>query len=781
MLSFRQILGSSSACVLLALLLSLGSGCAGSVPVAAGAEKIKVVRVAPMGGGERLKELRVVHGSGCGLLGPLGNEEGAFALLRNQAQEAGADYVQITRVVVPYSDGECRHNEYIVEGVAFRTKGDGDFRIVASDAKAGKSAPASTGVLSSCPGDAPTEVDGLLRLAGGTCSYRISAQPPGAEYFVTFSARLEDGKSYTVWPGGAWNRGSVRATGIVYDVQANGLRVVRHGKPVTHALPTLSRTLDRGFHQWRVGRLRDRVVVWLDGTLILVLSGTADGGDWGVHTEGGTLEVRDVETRPLNRSEVAELRVHRVAGWQVAGSGTASTRPVTSTRPGAKRPPRVVGNCDIDAIDWKSREYPGSAVSKGKSFKLEDGTHKVTSKKTAPDPITGSTEQGTRLSFAGVVPADLDGQGSQEVVVSIGYGSYGVWLGNRPAPAEPEGAYVYRLSDACEPEFRGVADFRADDFRRFENGAMLRIYGSGNNYTVEEWRLVDDELARTGSRKAGREALDEPLKPCDEAASLANLKKYYGRRGGELLNEDPCVQRKLRERLGKKREKWEQYTSMNLSPIEDNGGYLVSGGCMSHYCGYRQAAFSVNVKTGEVEAVIVELTRDETLGAVEWFTADKRPLAALSAHFPQLVAQQQAADKKAHASQLVLPRTKYKTPLKGFHADEALARLQHGGWDCSKPSERDGWQYVVKGEDGATRLDEFYASKKNESDSTVTVTVIQYQSTQHAKRAYEDMLKKRDYNDGAKYLFGDTVVVALNRSGYSPEVAAVVSGKPVED
>lgn len=638
MLAFRQILGSLSACVVLSLVLSLGSGCAGSVPVVAGAEKIKVVRVAPIGGGERLKELRVVHGSGCGLLGPLGNEQGALTLLRNQAHDAGADYVQITRVVEPYSDGECRHNEYIVEAIAYRTKSDGNLRIVASDAKAEKVRSASASVLSSCPGDAPAEANGLLRLDGGTCNYRMSAQPPGAEYFVSFRARLEAGKSYTVWPGGAWNRGSIKATGIVYDVQANALRVVGHGTAVSQALPPLSRPLDRGFHQWRVGRLRDRVVVWLDGQLILVLSGAADGGDWGLLTDSATLEVRDVETRPLNPAESAELRVHHAVGWQVASTGTASTGPTVSTRPGAKRPPRMVGNCDIDALDWNNREYPGSAVSKGKPFKLNDGMHKLTSKKTPPDPIIGTTEQGMRLSFAGVVPADLDGQAPQEVVVSIGYGSYGMWHGNSPPPAEPEDGYVFRLSDTCEPEFLGAADFRADDVRRFENGAMLRIFGSGNKYTVEEWRLVADKLTRTGSRKAGREALDEPLKACDEAASLANLKKYRGRRGGELLNDDPCVLRKLRERLGKKREKWEHHTSMNLSPIDERDGYLVSGGCMSHYCGYRQAAFSVNVKTGEVEAVIVELTVDETLESVEWITADKRPLAALASLYPQLAA-----------------------------------------------------------------------------------------------------------------------------------------------
>ena len=75
---------------------------------------------------------------------------------------------------------------------------------------------------------------------------------------------------------------------------------------------------------------------------------------------------------------------------------------------------------------------------------------------------------------------------------------------------------------------------------------------------------------------------------------------------------------------------------MGLSALEARGEYLVSSGCMVHYCGFRQAAFSVNTKSGVVDAVLVDLTEKETLQEVKWLTTYGKPLAPLQMSYSQL-------------------------------------------------------------------------------------------------------------------------------------------------
>lgn len=98
-----------------------GLGCAGTVAAVAGSERVVVATVRPTAT-DPIARLRAVHGSGCGFAGALGNREGAIATLLNQSAEVRADSVFITSERAPYSDGECRHNEYIIEGLAFATR-----------------------------------------------------------------------------------------------------------------------------------------------------------------------------------------------------------------------------------------------------------------------------------------------------------------------------------------------------------------------------------------------------------------------------------------------------------------------------------------------------------------------------------------------------------------------------------------------------------------------------------------------------------------------------------
>jgi len=70
--------------------------------------------------------LRAVHGIGCGFAGALGNREGAVARLRNQATQEGADFVLVTSEQAPHVEGECRHNEYVINATAYRSRPTSD-------------------------------------------------------------------------------------------------------------------------------------------------------------------------------------------------------------------------------------------------------------------------------------------------------------------------------------------------------------------------------------------------------------------------------------------------------------------------------------------------------------------------------------------------------------------------------------------------------------------------------------------------------------------------------
>jgi hypothetical protein len=71
-------------------------------------------------GAKEIGPIEATHGNGCGGFGALGNFEGALAMLRNRAAEMGANYVTIMTMTEPYGDGQCRHNEFAIRGIAYR-------------------------------------------------------------------------------------------------------------------------------------------------------------------------------------------------------------------------------------------------------------------------------------------------------------------------------------------------------------------------------------------------------------------------------------------------------------------------------------------------------------------------------------------------------------------------------------------------------------------------------------------------------------------------------------
>lgn len=106
--------------ILIAVLLA---SCASAPPVSRQAAQIHMAHNPPPGPAQFLGPLSVAHGQGCGGFGERGNLQGAMSLLHNAAADAGADYVQITRIA---PDGHtaagfgCYRNAYTLEGNAYR-------------------------------------------------------------------------------------------------------------------------------------------------------------------------------------------------------------------------------------------------------------------------------------------------------------------------------------------------------------------------------------------------------------------------------------------------------------------------------------------------------------------------------------------------------------------------------------------------------------------------------------------------------------------------------------
>jgi len=585
----------------------------GRITALKGAADVRTRRTPPPHG-KNLGPITVVHGNGCSPVGQRGTAQGVETLLRNKAVQLGANYVQITKMKLPGSGGVCSSDEYVVEGIAFRVDPN-DTNLVISAAPAtatGNSpkeeaatvAPGATvvavgGFSSTCADSERASPEGTVLGGAGTCEHTLATSIATSERTLTFSARHVSGKGFTVSFGGA-------PSGALLFVYDDGSVWVQ-GSP-TKPSPTRLQ-LGRAWHDWNFVYTGKRWVVRLDGKVLVVVEGALGPGVIAIGTRGGgTLEVRGVVARSSTPEEVSSAGVLAL-GW-------ATAKPPAPTAP--KRPARMAGNCDIDAIDWQNRSYAASARLK-KGVTLVKGQQRIA---------------GKNLSYGGVMLAELDGQSPPEVLVSIEHRDPSPWTGNSVPPPDPATRYAFRLTESCEPEPLGSIDFDADDYVRVEDNTVVRIkkaHLGGSQFNIEEWRLTEGALKLSNSRKAGREILDEPLPACDEAQSLAALPSFAGRSGDDLLNADTCVARKLRARLGKSRERFENYTSMSLSPLERRDGYLVSHGCMVHQCGYRRAAFSVKLSNGVVEAVIVDLDRNLAVSKTEWLTESHGPLPSLRA------------------------------------------------------------------------------------------------------------------------------------------------------
>jgi hypothetical protein len=106
---------------LLAVLVGPACVTAEIPPVQGPAAAVKIGKADPTPDMQEIGPIEARNGSGCGAFGELGSYEGALAVLRNNAATMGADYVQIFTMREPYSDGRCRHNDFTIRGIAFRS------------------------------------------------------------------------------------------------------------------------------------------------------------------------------------------------------------------------------------------------------------------------------------------------------------------------------------------------------------------------------------------------------------------------------------------------------------------------------------------------------------------------------------------------------------------------------------------------------------------------------------------------------------------------------------
>jgi hypothetical protein len=106
----------------LGILLGFVSGCvtAEIPPVSNAASKVTIRKGDPSDEYQEIGPLTATNGSGCGGFGELGTYEGAMAEMKNRAAAMKADYVRLDLAKEPYLAPNCRVNEYILRGVAFK-------------------------------------------------------------------------------------------------------------------------------------------------------------------------------------------------------------------------------------------------------------------------------------------------------------------------------------------------------------------------------------------------------------------------------------------------------------------------------------------------------------------------------------------------------------------------------------------------------------------------------------------------------------------------------------
>ncbi len=72
-------------------------------------------------GSQPLGPVEGISGSGCGLLGSIGNSSSSMLNLRQNAAMRGANFVLLLSTRGPEQRSDCLDQQYIIRGVAFRT------------------------------------------------------------------------------------------------------------------------------------------------------------------------------------------------------------------------------------------------------------------------------------------------------------------------------------------------------------------------------------------------------------------------------------------------------------------------------------------------------------------------------------------------------------------------------------------------------------------------------------------------------------------------------------
>lgn len=92
-------------------------------PLSPEARAVRLEAVDPPSGATPLGAIEASDGNGCGLRGSPGSLENAKGRLRETAARRGANYVKLIRIQEPYTEHECYHVAFKLEGLSFRLPG----------------------------------------------------------------------------------------------------------------------------------------------------------------------------------------------------------------------------------------------------------------------------------------------------------------------------------------------------------------------------------------------------------------------------------------------------------------------------------------------------------------------------------------------------------------------------------------------------------------------------------------------------------------------------------
>lgn len=339
-------LGRSARWWMWPLSVVIASGCARapSPQLASGAREVRT-RMTPPHRGTRLRSIRVVHGSGCHPLGKRGTAPGVDALLRNEAVKAGANYVHITKITLPQSEGLCPSNLYTIEGVAYRVDPDGagrDAGLTLLPSAPASKAPAAAAVAPGGAGEAGgrkrfdtscaegvkpfSHGGGFLVGSARPCPVWLAAVAPGSNYALSFGALIGGESSLGVWTG-SYRGGDVEGRIVEFNGATHGFLVGDYRDDLAsfvgkrHHSPAYGR-----WESWRIVRAGGRLAFFVQGKAVFVEEGF-DGPELGFRVNGG-FQVDQVRLDTVSTDEVALVAALPVSEKQTArGGGTGAAAP----------------------------------------------------------------------------------------------------------------------------------------------------------------------------------------------------------------------------------------------------------------------------------------------------------------------------------------------------------------------------------------------------------------------------------------------------------------------